>query len=95
MLESLCLGPRRLCILRMEGFWGRVEASKHLYKVSCHDFAHTSMEVTLSCISCCWGVARPLAGVQDVAPQVGMPGSQLAPSSAVLMAQLEAISKVR
>lgn len=74
MQESSCSWPGRLWILRTEGFWGRVEASNHLYTVSCHDFAHTYVEVTLSCISCCWGVARPLAGVQDVAPQVGMAG---------------------
>lgn len=91
MQESSCLGPGRLWILRTEGFWGRLEASNHLYTASCHDFAHTSMEVTLSCISCCWGVARPLAGVQDVAPQVGM--ARL--SNALLVAQLETISRVR
>lgn len=49
-----------------------MEASNHLYKASCQDFAHTSMEVTLSCISCCWGVAGPLAGMQDVALQMEM-----------------------
>lgn len=93
MQESSCSGPGRLWILRMEEFWGKVEVSNHPSRVSCYDFAHTFMAVTLSCISCCWGVARPLAGVQDVAPQVGM--ARLSACTKQLMAQLEAISKVR